>query len=74
VQNTISEPDDEDKKLQEVLELSRSEAEFQRMVGQHYKHGGGSGGRGGEGERDCLGEPRPRGKSIEILMPQEPRH
>jgi hypothetical protein len=51
VQNTIPEPDDEDKKLQEVLELSRSEAEFQRRVGQHYKHGGGSGGRGGGGGR-----------------------
>jgi hypothetical protein len=30
-----------------------------------------------EGEvesRDCLGEPRPRGKGLETLMPQEPRH
>jgi hypothetical protein len=24
--------------------------------------------------RDCLGEPRPRGKDLETLMPQEPRH
>jgi hypothetical protein len=33
----------------------------------------------GEEERevesmDCLGEPRPRGKGLETLMPQEPRH
>jgi hypothetical protein len=24
--------------------------------------------------RDCLGEPRPREKGLETLMPQEPRH
>jgi hypothetical protein len=24
--------------------------------------------------RDCLGEPRPRGKDLETLMSQEPRH
>jgi hypothetical protein len=24
--------------------------------------------------RDCLGEPRPKGKGLETLMPQEPRH
>jgi hypothetical protein len=29
-----------------VLELLRREAEFQRRVGQHYEHGGGSGGGG----------------------------
>jgi hypothetical protein len=50
VQNTISESDDDDdEELQEVLELSRREAEFQRRVGQHYEHGGGSGGGGGGG-------------------------
>jgi hypothetical protein len=49
VQSTISEPDDEDKKLQEVLEVSRCEAEFQRRAGEHYEHGGGSGGGGGGG-------------------------
>jgi hypothetical protein len=48
VQSTIPEPDNEDEKLQEVLELSMHEAEFQRRAGQHYEHGGGSGG-GGEG-------------------------
>jgi hypothetical protein len=49
VQNTIPEPDDEDEKLQEVLEVSRREAEFQSRVGQHYEYGGGSGGGGGGG-------------------------
>jgi hypothetical protein len=44
VQSTIPEPDEE---LQEVLELSRCEAEFQRRAGQHYEHGGGSVGGGG---------------------------
>jgi hypothetical protein len=24
--------------------------------------------------RDCLGDPRPRGKGLETVMPQEPRH
>jgi hypothetical protein len=43
VQSTIPEPDDEDEKLQEMLEVSRHEAEFQRRTGQHYEHGGGSG-------------------------------
>jgi hypothetical protein len=49
VQSTIPEPDDEDEKLQEVLEVSRREAEFQRRIGDHYEHGGGSGGGGGGG-------------------------
>jgi hypothetical protein len=44
VQSTILAPDDEDEELQEVLELSRHEAKFQRRVGQHYEHDGGSGG------------------------------
>jgi hypothetical protein len=77
VQNIIPEPDDEDEELHEVLELLRREAEFQRRTGQHNEHGGGSGGGGGEVEvesRDCLGESRPRGKGLETLMPQEPRH
>jgi hypothetical protein len=46
VQSTIPEPDDEDEELQEVLEVSRREAEFQRRIGDHYEHGGGSGGGG----------------------------
>jgi hypothetical protein len=48
VQSTILEPDDEDDELQEVLEVLRHEAGFQRRAGQHYDHGGGSRG-GGEG-------------------------
>jgi hypothetical protein len=47
VQSTIPIPDDEDEELQEALEISRREAEFQRTAGEHYEHGGGSGGRGG---------------------------
>jgi hypothetical protein len=35
--------------LQEVLELLRREAEFERRAGQHYEHGGGSGGGGVKG-------------------------
>jgi hypothetical protein len=49
VQNTISEPDDEDEELQEALEVSRCEVEFQRRAGEHYEHGGRSGGGGGGG-------------------------
>jgi hypothetical protein len=49
VQSTILEPDDKDEELQEVLEVSRRETEFQRRAGQHYKHGGGSGRGGGGG-------------------------
>jgi hypothetical protein len=48
VQSTIPEPDDEDEKLQEMLEVSRRETEFQRRARENYEHGGGSG--GGEGE------------------------
>jgi hypothetical protein len=46
VQSTIPEPDDEDGELQEELEVSRREAEFQRRIGDHYEHDGGSGGGG----------------------------
>jgi hypothetical protein len=49
VQSKIPEPDDENEELQEVLEVSRREAEFQRRAGQHYERGGGSEG-GGLGE------------------------
>jgi hypothetical protein len=35
--------------LQEVLKVSKREAEFQIRAGQHYEHGGGSGGGGGGG-------------------------
>jgi hypothetical protein len=59
VQITISKPDDEE--LQEVLKVSRREAEFQRRVGQHYEYDGVSGGgREGVEHMDCLEEPRPR--------------
>jgi hypothetical protein len=47
VQSTIPIPDDEDAELQEVLEVSRREAEFQRRAGEQYEHAGGSGGGGG---------------------------
>jgi hypothetical protein len=46
VQSTIPIPDDEDEELQETLEVSRYKAEFQRMTGERYEHGGGV----GEGE------------------------
>jgi hypothetical protein len=46
VQSTIPEPDGEDEELQEVLEVLRREAEFQRKAGQHYEHSGESGGGG----------------------------
>jgi hypothetical protein len=49
VQSTIPEPDIEDEELQEVLEVSRREAEFQRRAGEHYEHGGGSEGGGVNG-------------------------
>jgi hypothetical protein len=39
--------DDEDEELQEVVEVSRCEAEFQRRAGARYEHGGGSEGGGG---------------------------
>jgi hypothetical protein len=49
VQSTIPEPGDEDEELQEVVEVLRREAEFQRRAGQHYEHDVGSGGGGGGG-------------------------
>jgi hypothetical protein len=49
VQITITEPDDEDEELLEVLELLRREVEFQRRAGQHYEHGDESGGGGAKG-------------------------
>jgi hypothetical protein len=39
--------DDEDEELQEAVEVSRREAEFQRRARERYEHGGGSGGGGG---------------------------
>jgi hypothetical protein len=69
--------DDEDEELQEAVEVSRREAEFQRRAGERYEHGGGSGGGEVEGEgeyEDSLGETRRRGKDLETLMPQEPLH
>jgi hypothetical protein len=41
--------DDEDEELQEAVEVSRREAEFQRRAGERYEHGGESGARGGGG-------------------------
>jgi hypothetical protein len=60
---------DEDEELQEAVEVSRREAEFQRKAGKRYEHGGGSEA-GGEGEYgDSLGEPCHKGKGLEALMP-----
>jgi hypothetical protein len=63
VQSTILEPDNEDRELHEVLEVSRYEAEFQRRAGEHYEHGGGSGGGGVKGlfMRCTSQRERPRG-------------
>jgi hypothetical protein len=47
VQSTIPLSNDEDEELQEAVEVSRCEAEFQRRAGERYEHGGGSGGGGG---------------------------
>jgi hypothetical protein len=43
VQSTIPIPNDEDEELQEAVQVSRREAEFQRRAGERYEHGGGSG-------------------------------
>jgi hypothetical protein len=47
VQSTMPLSDDEDEELQEVVEVSMREAEFQRRAGERYQHGGGSGAGGG---------------------------
>jgi hypothetical protein len=47
VQSTMPLSDDEDEELQEAVEVSRREAEFQRRAGERYEHGGGSGAGGG---------------------------
>jgi hypothetical protein len=47
--------DDEDEELQEAVEVSRREAEFQRRSGERYEHGGGSGARGGGGGGGSMG-------------------
>jgi hypothetical protein len=62
VQSTIPEPDDEDEELQDVLEVSRHKAEFQRRAKEHYEHGGGSGGGGVNGlfRRGTYQRERPR--------------
>jgi hypothetical protein len=49
VQSTMPLSNDEDEKLQEAVEVSRREAEFQRRAGDRYEHGGGSGAGGGGG-------------------------
>jgi hypothetical protein len=47
VQSTMPLFDDEDEQLQEAVEVSRHEAEFQRRAGERYEHGGESGTGGG---------------------------
>jgi hypothetical protein len=70
VQSTIAEPDDEDEELQEVLELSRHEAEFQRRAGQHYEHGGGNGRGGGGGVvKGLFGRATYQRERLETLIP-----
>jgi hypothetical protein len=49
VQNTMPLSDDEDEELQETVEVSRHEAEFQRRAGERYEHGGRSETGGGGG-------------------------
>jgi hypothetical protein len=48
VQSTMALSNGEDEQLQEAVEVSRREAEFQRRAGERYEHGGGSGAGGGE--------------------------
>jgi hypothetical protein len=72
VQNTIPEPDDEDEELQEVLELSRREAEFQRRAGQYYEHGGGSGGGGVKGLFRRATSQRERPRDFEVARAKAP--
>jgi hypothetical protein len=75
VQITIPKPDDEDEELQEVLEVSRREVEFQRRWDNTMSMVVEVGEEEGEVEsKNYLGEPRPRGKGLKTLMPQEPRH
>jgi hypothetical protein len=47
VQSTMPLSDNEDKELQDAVEVSRREAEFQRRARERYEHGGGSGAWGG---------------------------
>jgi hypothetical protein len=47
VESTVPIANDKDEELQDVLEVSRREAEFQRRVGERYEHGGESRGGGG---------------------------
>jgi hypothetical protein len=51
VQSTMPLSDDEDEELQEAVEVSRREAEFQTRARERSEYGGGSGvgGRGGGG-------------------------
>jgi hypothetical protein len=65
VQSTILEPDDEDEELHEVLEVSKHEAKFQRRAGQHYEHGGGSGGGGVKGSFRRATSQRERPRDID---------
>jgi hypothetical protein len=75
VQSTISEPDDEDDELQEVLEVLRREVEFQRRAGQHYEYSGGSGGGGGGGGvKGLFRRATFQREVLETLMPQELKH
>jgi hypothetical protein len=72
----IPEPDDEDDELHEVLEVSRHETEFQRMVREHYEHGGGNGGGRGWSRikglfRRCTPQ-RERSKDFDVARAKAP--
>jgi hypothetical protein len=73
VQSTMPLSDDEDEELQEAVEVSRREAEFQRRAGERYEHGGGSGA-GGGGVRRFFRRTTSQKKGLETLMLQEPLH
>jgi hypothetical protein len=51
VESTVPIANDKDEELQDVLEVSRREAEFQRRVGKRYEHGDESRGGGGSASR-----------------------
>jgi hypothetical protein len=65
-------PDDEDEELQEVLEVSKHEAEFQRRAGEHYEHGGGSGGGGVRGFFRRATSQRERPKDFDAARAKAP--
>jgi hypothetical protein len=72
VQSTIPKPDDEDEELQEVLEVSRCEAEFQRRARQYYELSGGSGGGGVKGLFRRATSQRKRPRDFDVARAKTP--